>query len=135
MESPGLLTRHAGVIACALAAGSAVIGALFAAVWGRREPTDTPDALARALRIAATDPTVALRASEPDVKAALQRTTAEATSRGVFGVPTVEVDGEHFWGLDSFPALEAVLRGEDPVTPEFLARLETMPIAAARRRR
>ncbi len=37
---------------------------------------------------------------EPAVKAALRAATEAAHERGVFGVPTVAVDGELFWGDD-----------------------------------
>ena len=46
------------------------------------------------------------------VKQALKDATSEAIARGVFGVPTVEVDGRLFWGLDALPMLAACLRGE-----------------------
>ncbi len=47
-----------------------------------------------------------------DVKQALKEATAQAASRGIFGVPTIEVDGRLFWGLDSLPMLAAYLRGD-----------------------
>ena len=47
-----------------------------------------------------------------DVKQALKDATAQAASRGIFGVPTIEVDGRQFWGLDSLPMLAAFLRGD-----------------------
>lgn len=36
----------------------------------------------------------------------LHAQTAEAEGRGVFGLPMVVLDGELFWGVDSFPMLE-----------------------------
>jgi 2-hydroxychromene-2-carboxylate isomerase len=47
-----------------------------------------------------------------EVKQALKDATAQAASRGVFGVPTIEVDGRLFWGLDSLSMLAAYLRGD-----------------------
>ena len=44
-----------------------------------------------------------------DVKQALKDATARAASSGIFGVPTVEVDGKMFWGFDSLPMLAAHL--------------------------
>ena len=35
-----------------------------------------------------------------------------AIARGIFGVPTVEVDGRLFWGVDSLEMLVAYLRGD-----------------------
>ncbi|MBC7955340.1 MAG: 2-hydroxychromene-2-carboxylate isomerase [Cytophagales bacterium] len=47
-----------------------------------------------------------------EVKDELKAATADAAARGVFGVPTVEVDGRHFWGLDGLEMLSAYLRGD-----------------------
>lgn len=54
-------------------------------------------------------------AREPDseaVKQSVKDLTAQALARGVFGVPTVEVDGRLFWGLDSLEMLTAYLSGD-----------------------
>lgn len=110
-----------------------VIDALFDACWGRGEAIDSAEAIEVALKKASIDPSLIAEASTPRVKAALLASTREAIEAGVFGVPTVVVDGEAFWGLDSLPALEQFLRGEDPITPELLARLNATPIGAKRK--
>lgn len=46
------------------------------------------------------------------VKAELKANTDEALARGVFGVPTCEVDGKLFWGFDALGALRACLEGD-----------------------
>lgn len=46
------------------------------------------------------------------VKQQLRDNTAEALAAGVFGVPSVEVDGRVFWGVDSLPMLKAYLDGD-----------------------
>ena len=46
------------------------------------------------------------------VKAELRAHTEAAIERGVFGVPTVELDGRLFWGLDGLPMLRAALLGD-----------------------
>ncbi len=46
------------------------------------------------------------------VKAALKVATDEAIERGLFGVPTLGLDGRLFWGLDSLPMVAACLRGD-----------------------
>lgn len=48
-----------------------------------------------------------------EVKDELKTATAQAAARGLFGVPTVEVDGRLFWGLDGLEMLSAYLR-DDP---------------------
>lgn len=49
---------------------------------------------------------------DASVKQALKDATDEAIGLGVFGVPTVAVDGRLFWGLDGLPMLAACLRDE-----------------------
>ncbi len=46
------------------------------------------------------------------VKEALRTATEQALTAGVFGVPTFEVDGKLFWGLDALPMLVACLQGD-----------------------
>ncbi len=47
-----------------------------------------------------------------EVKAQLSAHSDEAIAQGVFGVPTLVVDGKLFWGLDALPMLRAYLLGE-----------------------
>jgi 2-hydroxychromene-2-carboxylate isomerase len=44
-----------------------------------------------------------------EVKSELRGATDQAIARGVFGVPTFEVDGRLFWGVDALPMLRAAL--------------------------
>jgi 2-hydroxychromene-2-carboxylate isomerase len=46
------------------------------------------------------------------VKAELRAHTEAALERGVFGVPTVELDGKLFWGVDALPMLRDYLQGD-----------------------
>jgi 2-hydroxychromene-2-carboxylate isomerase len=46
-----------------------------------------------------------------EVKAELRQHTEEAAAAGVFGVPTIECEGRHFWGLDALPMLREALLG------------------------
>jgi 2-hydroxychromene-2-carboxylate isomerase len=47
--------------------------------------------------------------STPEVKADLRASTEAAIARGVFGVPSFELDGRLFWGVDALPMLRASL--------------------------
>jgi 2-hydroxychromene-2-carboxylate isomerase len=47
-----------------------------------------------------------------EVKQQLKADTAAAVARGIFGVPTLEIDGRLFWGLDSLDMAAAFLRGD-----------------------
>ena len=48
-----------------------------------------------------------------EVKAELKDNTDAAIAAGLFGVPTAQVDGKLFWGLDGLPVLRGYLEGED----------------------
>ncbi len=58
------------------------------------------------------------------VKQLLKANTDEAIARGVFGVPTFEVDGKLFWGLDALPMLRAYLAGDNWFETEWAAAAE-----------
>ena len=51
-------------------------------------------------------------ADDASIKQALKDATANAIARGLFGVPTIGVDGRLFWGVDALPMLSAYLRGD-----------------------
>lgn len=81
---------------------------LFQHVW--HGGADANDAQRLAALRATLQPT---RDPQGDaVRNALREATTAAAERGVFGVPTIEVDGRMFWGLDSIDMLGAYLRGD-----------------------
>jgi 2-hydroxychromene-2-carboxylate isomerase len=69
----------------------------------------------------------------PEVKEALKKNTDEAIMRGVFGVPTFEVDGELFWGADSIEFLKDFLKNPSVVANDEFRRLDNLPAGAVRR--
>ena len=72
------------------------------------------------------------RIADPDVKDALRRNTEEAVSRGVFGVPTLAIGEELFWGVDATDmALEYAAAGCRYEDAEY-ARVSTLPVGATR---
>ena len=85
-----------------------VVEALFRHVWlGGADPTDA----ARLAELTATlapprDPAGA------DVKAELRQATDGAIAAGIFGVPTFELDGRLFWGVDALDMLRDALLGD-----------------------
>lgn len=81
---------------------------VFNHVWQGGAPADDADRLAALTAQLAP----ARTAQDASVKAQLQANTAEAIARGVFGVPTFEVDDKLFWGLDALPTLQAYLAGD-----------------------
>jgi 2-hydroxychromene-2-carboxylate isomerase len=79
-------------------------------------------------------PDAAQRIAEPDVKDALRRETDAAIARGVFGVPTLAVGSELFWGCDATDmALAFAKAGARYDDPEY-ARVADLPAVAERAR-
>lgn len=98
-------------------------------VWsGGADPLDPARLQALQAQLApASDP------ASDEVKARLRLATDEAVAAGLFGVPTVVVDGELFWGLDGLDLLSAYLRGDRWFQGEAWAHAATLPIGQARR--
>jgi 2-hydroxychromene-2-carboxylate isomerase len=81
---------------------------VFRHVWrGGAEATDA----ARIEQLSA-DLQPARDAAGDEVKAELKANTDAAVQRGVFGVPTFEVDGKLIWGVDALPMLRACIEGD-----------------------
>ncbi len=110
-----------------------IIDVLFARVWAMGVGITDADAVAKALSGAGLEgPALVEAAGSASNKARLKTFTDGALQRGVFGVPSYEIDGELFWGQDSIPHIERFLRGEDPAGPEVVAQWEKLPAQARR---
>ena len=85
-----------------------VVEAVMRHVWvGGGDATDATRIAALTQSLApARDPASAA------VKNELRAATDEAIARGLFGVPSFELDGRLFWGLDALPMLRAALLGD-----------------------
>lgn len=111
-----------------------VIDALFHATWAGGPGVGEAETVARVLDEAGFDGAALVAAAgTPEAKERLRQQTEAALAAGVFGVPTILVDHELFWGLDAFPDVDDFLAGHDPVDPAWLARWEHLPATATRR--
>ena len=87
---------------------------------------------------------IALRGKHQKMNAALAFAALQATdiqvsddaiARGVFGVPSMEANGEIFWGYDDLPYLELFLAGDDPLARTVWGRADVQaPRPSAMRR-
>jgi 2-hydroxychromene-2-carboxylate isomerase len=68
-----------------------------------------------------------------DVKAELKANTEAAIARGLFGVPTCEVDGRLFWGFDALAMLRGHLDGDAWFTGPAWDSVASLPVGSARR--
>jgi 2-hydroxychromene-2-carboxylate isomerase len=72
--------------------------------------------------------------AEPAIKNALRSNTDEAITRGVFGVPTLIVDDELFWGHDATDFLLDYLHQPDTLRRDILEPVDKLAQGAARRK-
>ncbi len=102
---------------------------IFESLWTTGADPADPALFAELARTFGVD---AARLGDQEIKATLRRNTEEAAARGVFGVPTFEVDGELFWGADSIDFVRAFLADPSVVRNDETRRLDGLPVAAAR---
>jgi 2-hydroxychromene-2-carboxylate isomerase len=116
----------------AIACGSKpqAVKAIFDSLWtsgaNASEPTRFA-ALLRDLNVKTED------LEKPEIKNKLRTNTEEAVQRGVFGVPTFDIDGELFWGADSIEFLKDFLANPSVIKNQEMQRLDNLPAAASRR--
>ena len=94
----------------------AAVRAAFDHIWARGgDPADLPNS------------------ADPAAKARLRGWTDEAIAAGMFGVPSLVVSGEVFWGLDAMPMANAFLADPGLFRTARMARLDTLPVGVRRR--
>lgn len=118
--------------AVALGASMEAIHEIFRFIWREgRDPNDPPEWAELARRLDAPD--LDARCNEASVKSQLLENGERALAAGVFGVPTLAVDGELFWGFDATGmALDYLADPARFAAGEF-ARIDTLPVGAARK--
>lgn len=79
---------------------------IFRNVWRGGEDAGNPTRLAELTALLKPQRDVM------DVKLQLKANTDEALARGVFGVPTCEVDDQLFWGFEGLAPMRAALDGD-----------------------
>lgn len=120
----------------AIASGNRVevVQAIFDFIWREGRDISNPGEwtmLASRLDAGDTDALIA----DPAVKDTLRRNGEEAISRGVFGVPTLAVDDQLFWGFDSTAFFLDYLRHPDGLRREIFGPADGLAQGPARRRR
>jgi 2-hydroxychromene-2-carboxylate isomerase len=86
---------------------AALAHAIYSAYWGEGKDLSNPDALRQLVFPAGLSADAVADAASSDEAAALLRAMVDASIKaGVFGSPTVVVDGEPFWGVDKLDQVE-----------------------------
>lgn len=108
----------------------ALVDRLFRAAWAESRAIATPAVVRELLVEAGLDADRLLADAQTDtVKQRLRENTQAALDAGLFGVPTMAVRGELYWGFDDLEYLEMFLSGSDPLSP---AASELAPWAGVR---
>ena len=95
-------------------------------VWHEGRDVSAPDGLAYlAERLGIADPAECIEASGAREK--LRAATDRAIQHGVFGVPTLEVDRELFWGVDAMPLARAYIDDPETLSRGEMGRLAQLP--------
>lgn len=116
----------------ALGGAPAAVRTAFEFIWAEgRDVAQPAECAALALRLGITD--IAGLLDAQDAKETLRRETALAAARGVFGVPTLAVGEELFWGVDALPMAEAFLADPALFRRGEMARLQSLPTGVQRR--
>ena len=90
-----------------------VVETIFRHVWCEGLEATDPDRLATLQAHLFSQPSVNfLDPQSAEVKQLLQQQTQQAIDLGLFGVPSMVVDGQVFWGNDALPMLRAYLEGD-----------------------
>jgi 2-hydroxychromene-2-carboxylate isomerase len=114
-----------------IAAGNspAAIHTIFNALWTTRVDAGDPSVLAR---LAESMGLSLERLAETKVKDALREATTLAAQRGIFGVPSLAIDEQVFWGSDAIDFATAYLIDPDILATEEIKRADALPIGASR---
>ena len=111
---------------------AAAVDAIFAQIWEHGRAADSIEALAEvAHALGMDDPAAAIARDE--VKRELLANGEAALALGVFGVPTLHVRDELFWGNDATELALAYADDENALDAE-MRRVDAIPAAVQRQR-
>jgi 2-hydroxychromene-2-carboxylate isomerase len=116
---------------CVAAGASAqAVDTVFDWIWGQGRNGDSVAALAPVAAALGID---ADAAQAEDAKARLRANTEAAIAAGVYGVPTLSLDGQLFWGNDAHDFALAALRNRELLAEAEMQRVSTLPVGVQRR--
>ena len=100
-----------------------LISAIYRAIWTTENNPATEEGRKGIWKYVGIENADAI-ASDPQVKQKLIDNTQQAIQAGIFGVPTMTVGQELFWGLDSIDLLIDYLRNTALFDSEEMKRLD-----------
>jgi 2-hydroxychromene-2-carboxylate isomerase len=108
-------------------------GVVLDAVFRDGRDVSAPEVIAELAReLGVADPQTAI--SAPAVKAQLRENTEWASARGIFGVPTLLVGEEMFWGQDGLDMGLDYLAHPEAFADPMMRGADTLPVGVARKK-
>lgn len=93
-----------------------VISAIFEAGWTQGKDIGNPQVLSDVLNeVGVNGDALCQQIQENNIKEILKKKTNDAIERGVFGVPTMIIEDQLFWGNDQFEHMALYVTGNDPL--------------------
>jgi 2-hydroxychromene-2-carboxylate isomerase len=101
-----------------------VVTEIFEAGWARGRDIGDTQTLVSVLESAGIDgAALAEEINKPIVKEQLKNETDKAIELGVFGIPTMIIDEQLFWGNDQFDHITLHLQGNNPFNAEEMEKV------------
>jgi 2-hydroxychromene-2-carboxylate isomerase len=102
---------------------------IFDALWTTGADPSDANMFADLARSLEVDPA---SLSSSDIKEKLRSQTADAIAKGLFGVPTLLIGGELFWGADAMDFAKAYIADASILETSEMKRVATLPVGASR---
>jgi len=100
-----------------------VVTAIFEAGWAEGRDIGNIRTLVSVLESAGIDgESLAREINKPSIKEQLKHNTDKAIQLGVFGIPTMIIDEQLFWGNDQFDHIALHLEGNNPINVEEIEK-------------
>lgn len=109
----------------------AAVREAFRLVWAEGRDANDPQVLGL-VAIAGGQPDAVAATGYQNVKDSLRQATEEAVAAGIFGVPSLLIDGEIFWGVDAMAMARDYLAAPGDFLSGEMARVSTLPVGLQR---
>lgn len=106
-----------------------VIDLLFKTIWQEGKSLEDPGVWPSLLEQLGMKQDISF---PEEVKSRLAANGEEALAKGIFGVPTFWVEGEIFWGLDSWEFFKDYLKNPGLLRTAEMKRCREIPVGASR---
>jgi 2-hydroxychromene-2-carboxylate isomerase len=121
-------------LALVLGCGIEAVQTIFNFIWRDGGNTDDPGGWKELAQLTGVDPNDE-RLSDASIKKALRDSTEAAIEAGVFGIPTLVIDKELFWGHDTADFFLDYLKDPDAIRKNVFGPVDQLAQGVAKRKR